>query len=103
MEAIKTLDELVERVKSLPRKKIAVAFGQDPYTIESLAQSVNEGLANAILIGDKSVIESVCSIPISQPRTFDILIASSLESFPRFSLTLVSSPGSYFSSGLPAI
>ncbi len=61
MEAIKTLDELVERVKSLPRKKIAVAFGQDPYTIESLAHSVSEGLAEAILIGDKSVIESVCS------------------------------------------
>ncbi len=60
MEALKSLDELVDKVKSLPRKKIVVAFGQDPYTIESLAKSVEEGLADAILIGDKAVIESVC-------------------------------------------
>ena len=61
MKAIRSLDELVEKLKSLPRKKIAVAFGQDPYTIESLAQSVKEGLADAVLIGDKSVINSVCA------------------------------------------
>jgi len=60
MKAIKSLDELVEKVKSLPPKKIAVAFGQDPYTIESLSKAVEEGLAQAVLIGDKFVIESVC-------------------------------------------
>ena len=60
MKALRSLDDLVERVKSLPKKKIAVAFGQDPYTIESLAKSVEEGLADAVLIGDKTVIESVC-------------------------------------------
>ncbi|RLD33168.1 MAG: phosphate acetyltransferase [Bacteroidetes bacterium] len=60
MEALKCLDDLVERVKSLSKKKIVVAFGQDPYTIESLSQSVGEGLADAVLIGNKSVIESVC-------------------------------------------
>ncbi|RKX84838.1 MAG: phosphate acetyltransferase [Spirochaetes bacterium] len=61
MEALRSLDELVERVKSLPKKKIAVAFGQDPYTIESLSRAVEEGLAEAVLIGDKTVIESVCA------------------------------------------
>lgn len=60
MEALRSLDGLVERVKSLPKKKIAVAFGQDPYTIESLSQAVKDGLADAVLIGDRTVIESVC-------------------------------------------
>ncbi|MDA3939598.1 MAG: phosphate acyltransferase [Spirochaetia bacterium] len=61
MKEINSLDELVDRVKSLPKKKIAVAFGQDPYTIESLAKAVKEGLADAVLIGEQAIIESVCS------------------------------------------
>ncbi len=61
MEPVRSLDQLVEKVKSLPKKMIAVAFGQDPYTIESIAQAVKEGLADAVLIGDKVIIESVCS------------------------------------------
>ncbi len=60
MEAIKRLDELVERVKRMPRKRLAVAFGQDPYTIESLARAVAEELASAVLVGDRPMIESVC-------------------------------------------
>ena len=72
MEAIKSLDDLVERVKSLPKKKIAVAFGQDPYTIESLSRSVEEGLSDAVLIGDKSVIESVCAEKGIDSNIFEI-------------------------------
>lgn len=72
MEALKNLDELVVWVKSLGKKKIAVAFGQDPYTIESLAQSVKEGLAEAVLIGDKNVIESVCEKKSIDPGIFEI-------------------------------
>lgn len=72
MEAIKNLDELVEKVKSLPPKKIAVAFGQDPYTIESLSQAVEEGLAHAVLIGEKPVIESVCTEKGINPGIFEI-------------------------------
>ena len=72
MEAIKNLEELVAKVKSLPKKKIAVAFGQDPYTIESLFQSVEDDLADAVLIGDKSVIESVCKEKGIDPGIFEI-------------------------------
>lgn len=72
MEAIRSLDALVERVKSLPKKKIAVAFGQDPYTIESIAQAVKEGMTEAVLIGDKIIIESVCSDKEINPDLFEI-------------------------------
>jgi phosphate butyryltransferase len=60
MKAVKSLDELVRRVKSSSRKRIAVAFGQDPYTIESLVQAVSNELAEAVLIGDKTIIKAVC-------------------------------------------
>ena len=72
METIKSLDGLVEKVKSLPKRKIAVAFGQDPYTIESIAQAVKEGLADAVLIGDKTVIESVCDNKSIGSNLFEI-------------------------------
>ena len=72
MEAVRSLDQLVEKVKSLPKKKLAVAFGQDPYTIESIAQAVKEGLADAVLIGDKLVIESVCADKGIDPGLFEI-------------------------------
>jgi phosphate butyryltransferase len=72
MKALRNLNELVDKVKSLPIKRIAVAFGQDPYTIESLSQAVNGRLADAVLIGDKAVIESVCSEKNINPELFDI-------------------------------
>ena len=72
MEPVRSLDQLVEKVKSLPKKKIAVAFGQDPFTIESIAQAVKEGMADAILIGEKLVIESICTDKCIDPGLFEI-------------------------------
>ena len=72
MEPVRNLDQLVKKVKSLSKKKIAVAFGQDPYTIESIAQAVKEGIADAVLIGDKVVIESVCADKHIDSNLFEI-------------------------------
>ncbi len=72
MESVKNLVHLVEKVKTIPKKRIAVAFGQDPYTIESLAQAVVEGIADTVLIGDRGVIESVCKEKSINPDLFII-------------------------------
>ena len=84
MKAIQSLDELVLRVKSLPKKKIAVAFGQDPYTIESLSLAVEEGLAEAVLIGDRTVIDTVCREKGVNSDIFEVIhnsdpVSSSIE------------------------
>jgi len=84
MNAIRSLDELVIRVKSLPKKKIAVAFGQDPYTIESLSLAVEEGLAEAVLIGDRTVIDTVCREKGVDSDIFEVIhnsdpVSSSIE------------------------
>ncbi len=84
MNAIRSLDELVIRVKSLPKKKIAVAFGQDPYTIESLSLAVEEGLAEAVLIGNRTVIDTVCREKGVNSDIFEVIhnsdpVSSSIE------------------------
>jgi phosphate butyryltransferase len=58
MQPIKSLDELVEHVKSTGRKKrIAVAYAQDPNTIGAIGKAVKAGFIEALMVGDKSAIE----------------------------------------------
>lgn len=74
MEPIRSLKELVEHVKSSgQRKKIAVAYAQDPNTIGAIAKAVNEGFAEAFMVGDvNAIIESAESIGVS-PDLFEIV------------------------------
>ena len=58
MEPIKSLDEMVDRLKSEgTKRKIAVACGQDSNTLGALSRAVKDGFAEAILVGDKDLIE----------------------------------------------
>ena len=54
------LSEIVEAAKACGRKRLAVAYGQDSHTIASVYDAYNEGLVEAILYGDRAVIEKVC-------------------------------------------
>jgi phosphate butyryltransferase len=69
---MRKLDSLVERVKRFPEKRLAVAFGQDPYTIESLGRAAEAGIAGAVLVGDRQLIESVCREKGVDPALFEI-------------------------------
>jgi phosphate butyryltransferase len=58
---IKTLDQMVEKVRSLKKRhSIAVAWAQDPNTIGALAKAVDDGFASAILIGKEQEIVKTC-------------------------------------------
>jgi phosphate butyryltransferase len=58
---IKTLDQMVEKVRSLNKKhRIAVAWAQDQFTIGAVAKAVDDGFAEAILIGREKEIVKVC-------------------------------------------
>ncbi len=58
---INTLGGLASYVRSSARKfRIAVAWAQDPNTIGSLYRAVDEGFAEAILIGDRKAIIGTC-------------------------------------------
>ena len=59
---IRSLDQMVEKVLSRKRKqRIAVAWAQDSNTVGAISKAVQEGFAEAIMIGDSQSIVNVCS------------------------------------------
>ncbi|MDY0231129.1 MAG: phosphate acyltransferase [Candidatus Saccharicenans sp.] len=58
---IKKLADLILKVKGSSKKRLVVACGEDPHTIEAVAQAQGEGLVEVIIIGNKKKIEKVAS------------------------------------------
>jgi len=57
MEPIRSLSQLAEHLKSTGlKKKIAVAFAQDPNTIGAIAEAVKDGFVEAFMVGSKAEI-----------------------------------------------
>ncbi len=59
MEAIKSLEKLVEYVKSQEKKTIIVACGHDPHTIGATSRAAKENLVSVVLVGNKEKMEVV--------------------------------------------
>jgi phosphate butyryltransferase len=74
MQPIRKLDELVEHVRqSGVKKRIAVAYAQDANTISALAQAVQFGFVEAVMIGDAAQIKAVAKSENVNPEIFTIL------------------------------
>ncbi len=56
---IKSLQEVLEKAKSQQTKKVAVAVAQDKPVLEAIRDAREQGIADAILVGDKVKIEAV--------------------------------------------
>lgn len=72
MKPVKGLPELLSRLAGMPKKRIAVAHGQDPYTIESVFRAVKEGIAEVIMFGDQKAIKQICEEKQLDPAAFEI-------------------------------
>ena len=70
---ITTLDQIVDRVKGTPTKRLAVAVAEDPHTIEAVARAVKEKLVQATLTGDKKAIQKVADASKVDTGLFEIL------------------------------
>jgi phosphate butyryltransferase len=70
---ITSLKQVADDVKSRGLKRLAVACGEDPHTIEAVGRAVKEGLIKAILTGDKEKIKKVAQDNKVDPTTFEIL------------------------------
>jgi len=53
---IKTFDEVISKVKSRSMKKVAVAVAQGEPVLEAIRDAKKNGIADAILVGDKEEI-----------------------------------------------
>ena len=58
---IKTFNEVLSTVKAQGMKTVAVAVAQDEPVLEAIRDAKKNGIANAILVGDKEEIISIAS------------------------------------------
>lgn len=77
---IRSLDQMVAKVLSTKRKfRIAVAWAQDSNTVGAIQKAVNDGFAEAIMIGNGSEIVRLCE-SISFKKELYTVIESGNES-----------------------
>ncbi|MCR4737354.1 MAG: phosphate butyryltransferase [Bacteroidales bacterium] len=57
---ITKLDQMVDLVKSKPRKRLVAANANDEHTIQAVNAAVDLGVIDATLVGDTAAIEQVC-------------------------------------------
>jgi phosphotransacetylase len=74
---ITKLDQLVETVKSRPRKRLIAAWANDSHTVAAVGQAVSLGLVEGTLVGDEAAIRSVCKSEGLDPGMFAIVQESS--------------------------
>jgi phosphate butyryltransferase len=70
---ITTLDQIVEKVKGLPVKRLAVAVAEDPHTIEAVGRAVEEKLVQAVVTGDEKAIKKVADEAKVDTSRFEIV------------------------------
>jgi len=65
---------MVEKVHSMKKRhRIAVAWAQDQNTVSALARAVNDGFAEALMIGDNGAISEECRKLGVDPSVFKLL------------------------------
>ena len=58
--AVKRLDDLLDVLRSHPKKRLVAAYANDSHTIGAVAQAVKAGIVEATLVGDEPTIKKVC-------------------------------------------
>ncbi len=71
--AIKTLDQVLDAVRSKPKKRLVAAFANDPHTIEAIYDAYKLGLIEATLTGDIDNILEICKDLGIDPNIFEII------------------------------
>jgi phosphate butyryltransferase len=57
---ITKLEQVIDLVKSKPKKKLVAAFANDDHTIEAVNHAVELNIVDAILVGNETMIHQVC-------------------------------------------
>jgi len=70
---ITKLTEVVDLVKSKPKKRLVAAFANDDHTIEAVNDAVELDIVDAILVGDEVIIHQVCKQLNIAPNKFTII------------------------------
>lgn len=71
--AITKLEQMFDLLKSKPKKRISVAFANDPHTIEAVYSAVEKGIIDATLTGNEAFIKEICAEHHMDSSKFEIL------------------------------
>jgi phosphate butyryltransferase len=71
--AITKLEQMFDLLKSKPKKRISVAFANDPHTIEAVYAAVEKGIVDATLTGNETFIKEICAEHHMDASKFEIL------------------------------
>jgi len=71
--SITKLEQIVEKVKSLPNKRLVGAFTVDSHSIEAINEAIEFGLIDATLVGDENIIKKSCEELKISPSKFEII------------------------------
>lgn len=58
--SITNLQQLVEVVRTKPRKRLVAAYANDSHTIEAVSNAIDLGIVEGTLVGDEATIRQVC-------------------------------------------
>ena len=64
---ITKLEQVLEVVKTRPKKRLVAAYANDDHTIEAVYNAITAGIVEATLVGDEATIKEVC-----QKHGFDV-------------------------------
>ncbi len=70
---IKTLEEMLDRAKSLGRKRLAVAAADEFEVLKAVEEARKSGIVDGILVGDKRRILKTCNDAEINPENFSII------------------------------
>ncbi|MCL2728196.1 MAG: bifunctional enoyl-CoA hydratase/phosphate acetyltransferase [Bacteroidales bacterium] len=70
---ITNFDQLIEQVRTKPRKRLVAAWAVDDHTISAARFAVEKGIVEAILVGDQKKIADVCAHEKIDPSIFTIV------------------------------
>ncbi len=73
MEPIRTLDQLIASLKGAAPRRVAIAAGHDPHSIQAAARAASEGIATIILVGNRQRIEALCAEFAIAPAAFTVV------------------------------
>jgi phosphate butyryltransferase len=87
----KNFDDLLSRVKECKRKKVSVAVAQDEPVLEAIKAAKEQGIADAILVGDKEKIKIIADSIGMDLTQFEVIHEADVKKATLFAIQLVSS------------
>lgn len=87
----RSFEDLLSKVKECERKKVAVAVAQDEPVLEAIKSAKEQGIADAILVGDKDKIQEIAKSIDMDITQFEVIHEPDAKKAALFAIQLVSS------------